>query len=157
MSKLPKIPLIIGTSLGVGYWRWGPGTAGALFGVVVWYVASLYLAADILQMATLACIVIFTALGTWATKRLMPFWGDDPKRVVIDEVVGVWVPLLVVPEGSWLLIAAAFLLFRFFDIFKPLGIRAIDRCKGAFFVMADDIVAGLYSMMIVLILGQWVM
>lgn len=46
------------------------------------------------------------------------------------------------------------MLFRFFDIVKPLGIRRIDRMKGAFYVMADDIVAGIYSL-IIIVLAQW--
>lgn len=156
MSKLPKIPLIIGTSLGVGYWPWGPGTAGALLGVVIWFVMSQYLSFEALVCATFGCIILFTILGTWATWRLKPFWGDDPKRVVIDETVGVLIPLLAVQKDDYWLIAASFVLFRFFDILKPLGIRTIDNRKGAFFVMADDIVAGIYSLIIVIILAQWV-
>jgi phosphatidylglycerophosphatase A len=63
--------------------------------------------------------------------------------VVIDEMVGVWIPLLI--ASSWKQALLALLLFRFFDIVKPLGIRALDRRKGAFWVMADDILAGIYS------------
>lgn len=156
MNKPPKIPIIIGTSLGVGYWPWGPGTAGALLGVVIWIVMSQYLSSCALVLATLGCIIAFTVMGTWATWKLKPFWGDDPKKVVIDETVGVLIPLLVVSKDCYALIIASFVLFRFFDILKPLGIRAIDNCKGAFFVMADDIVAGIYSLIIVIILAQWV-
>ena len=104
-----------------------------------------------------ALIVVFTILGTWATARLMPFWGDDPSRVVVDEMVGVWIPLLIVT--CWWQAVVALLLFRFFDIVKPWGIRALDRRRGAFWVMADDIVAGLYSLLalylIILIAGLW--
>lgn len=95
-------------------------------------------------MMTVALLIIgFTLLGTWATARLMPFWGDDPKRVVVDEMVGVWIPLLLAFNGWTALLAL--LLFRFFDIVKPLGIRSLDRRKGAIWVMADDIVAGIYA------------
>jgi phosphatidylglycerophosphatase A len=85
------------------------------------------------------------AIGTCAIKQLTPFWGDDPARVVIDEIVGVWIPLLVAPIGNIWYALAAFLLFRFFDIVKPLGIRNLDRRVGVFWVMADDILAGIYS------------
>ena len=108
-----------------------------------------------LVLLTLVLCIGFTAAGTWATARLMPFWGNDPKRVVADEMVGVWIPLLAVPATSWQLALWAFVLFRFFDIAKPLGIRALDRRVGAFWVMADDILAGLYSLVVVL-LTQWV-
>ena len=107
-----------------------------------------------LLLATAIAIGLFTLVGTWATNALEPYWGEDPSRVVIDEMVGVWVPLLACPPGHWGYAAAAFLLFRFFDILKPLGIRALDRRHGGFWVMADDLLAGLYTLLI-LILVRW--
>lgn len=152
--KTPLLPTIIGTGFGSGFWPWGPGTAGALFATVVWFAASFLIPADALPYVTLAAVAVFTVLGTWATARLMPFWGDDPSRVVVDEMVGVWLPLVVTPAGNVWLALLSFVLFRFFDILKPLGIRTIDRKRGAFYVMADDLVAGIYSLVIVLIV-RW--
>jgi phosphatidylglycerophosphatase A len=85
----------------------------------------------------------------------MPFWGNDPSRVVVDEMVGVWIPLLASPLGSFWYALASFILFRFFDILKPLGIRSLDRRIGAFWVMADDILAGIYSLIIILVM-RWI-
>lgn len=153
-AKPPFLPTFIGTGAGSGFWPWGPGTAGALLAVVIWYVTSMFVPAYVLPFITICEVLAFTALGTWATDRLMPFWGDDPSRVVVDEMVGVWIPLVVTPSGNLGLAFLSFVLFRFFDIVKPLGIRAIDRKKGAFYVMADDILAGIYSLLIVLIV-RW--
>lgn len=155
MKKPPIIPLLIGTGLGSGFWPWGPGTAGSLVGVIIWYVLSLFFAADYLLYVTLAGIVLFTISGTWATNRLMPYWGDDPKRVVIDEIAGVWVPLTVVSTEDYGYIAASLVLFRLFDIFKPLGIRYLDNRKGAFYVIADDLAAGAYSLIVIMI-ARWI-
>lgn len=154
MSKLPRLATIIGTGFGSGFWPWGPGTAGAVVAVVIWYMLSLFIVGWALVAVTLALIVVFTILGTWATAKLMPFWGNDPHRVVVDEIVGVWIPLLAVEAGDIVYAIVALVLFRFFDIVKPLGIRALDRRVGAFYVMADDLLAGLYSL-IVVILAQW--
>ena len=74
----------------------------------------------------------------------MRLW-KDPSRVVIDEMVGVWIPLLVVPDGGWWYVVAAFALFRFFDIVKPLGVRRMERFRGGVGIMMDDILAGIYS------------
>lgn len=155
MNRPPLLPTIIGTGFGSGFWPWGPGTAGALVATLIWLALS-YIFSSPLQLvvATLLLIVLFTALGTWATARLMTFWGEDPSRVVVDEMVGVWIPLLVAPASDWRYALAAFVLFRFFDILKPLGIRAVDRKKGAFYVMADDMVAGIYSLVILSIV-RW--
>lgn len=154
MSKLPRLATIIGTGFGSGFWPWGPGTAGAVVAVVIWYMLSLFIVGRALVAVTLALTVVFTILGTWATAKLMPFWGNDPHRVVVDEIVGVWIPLLAVEAGDIVYAIVALVLFRFFDIVKPLGIRALDRRVGAFYVMADDLLAGLYSL-IVVILAQW--
>jgi phosphatidylglycerophosphatase A len=99
-------------------------------------------------------IIVFTAAGTWATGKLEPYWGEDPSRVVVDEMVGVWTPLLIADNGWQAL--TALLLFRCFDIIKPLGIRNLDRRHGAFWVMADDLLAGVYSAVVLyLIIIIW--
>ncbi len=103
-----------------------------------------------LTIITALLIVVFTALGTWATQRLQPYWGEDPSRVVVDEMVGVWTPLLL--AENWWMALVALVLFRFFDIVKPLGIRALDRRHGAFWVMADDLLAGVYAALVLLII-----
>ena len=46
---------------------------------------------------TVALISLFTVAGIWATDRLEPYWGEDPSRVVVDEMVGVWITLLAAP------------------------------------------------------------
>lgn len=155
MKKLPLLPTIIGTGFGSGFWPWGPGTAGALTGMLIWYALSFMLNSTLLFAVTLSCIVVFTIAGTWAVRRLSPFWGSDPQKVVIDEMVGVWVPLLAVPASDIWLVLASFVLFRLFDILKPLGIRTLDRRKGALYVMADDILAGVYSL-IIIVAVQWI-
>ena len=153
MDRPPLLPVIIGTGFGTGFWPWGPGTAGAVLATLLWAVLHAQMSQLPLQVVTLLLILGSTIAGTWATRRLMPFWGDDPARVVIDEMAGQWVALLAATQ--WTTALAALLLFRFFDILKPLGIRAIDRRRGAFWVMADDLLAGAYAAVIVLVIDHW--
>ena len=143
MQRPPFAPVVIGTACGAGFWPWGPGTAGAVLGMLVWLGLWSVLEFSVLEVVVAVLIVVFTLLGTWATARLMPYWGDDPSRVVIDEVVGVWVALLM--ASDWVTALVALLLFRVFDILKPFGIRSLDRRRGAFWVMADDLLAGVYA------------
>ncbi len=140
------------TGFGAGYWPWGPGTAGAFVAVVLWTLCASMTSINLFY-TTLAAIIVATVIGTVTTDKLEPIWGEDPKKVVIDEMIGVWIPLLACDHFSWHVILA-FVLFRFFDILKPLGIRALDRRHGGFWVMADDILAGIYSLVIILIL-KW--
>lgn len=146
MKHAPLIPAIIATGGGIGYWPWGPGTAGAMLATGIWWVLSLVMTPFSLIMTTAGLVLLFVVLGIWSTHQLTPLWGDDPHRVVIDEMVGVWIPLLV--ATNWQQGLLALVLFRFFDIVKPLGIRALDRRQGAFWVMADDVAAGAYSALI---------
>lgn len=151
MNRPPLLPVIIGTGFGAGFWPWGPGTAGAVVATVLWLLMGQVLPPMQLMGVTLTLAVVFTLLGTWATARLMPYWGDDPSRVVVDEMVGVWIPLLL--STGWRSALLSLLLFRFFDIVKPLGIRSLDQRHGAFWVMADDILAGIYSAAVLWLLG----
>ena len=136
MKRPPILAVVFGSGFGSGFWPWGPGTAGALLATVIWLGMAQVLNTIPLFLTTLVLILLFTWIGTWAADKLEPYWGEDPSRVVIDEMAGVWV------------------IFRFFDILKPLGIRALDRRHGGFWVMADDLLAGFYSL-IIIVLARW--
>ena len=74
-------------------------------------------------------------------------WGKDSYRVVIDEVAGMCLTLLFVPV-RWQYVLIGLLLFRFFDIAKPLYIRKMEALDGGWGVMMDDVLAGAYSNLI---------
>ena len=149
MKKPSFFPVIIGTGFGSGFSPFAPGTAGALLAVLIWFGISFIVSEICLIWLTVALILFFTVMGVWATNRLEPFWGEDPSRVVVDEMVGVWIALLAAPYAL-----GAFALFRLFDIFKPLGIRRMESFPGGIGVMMDDILAGIYSF-VVLIGVRW--
>lgn len=154
MKTPPIIPVIIATGFGSGFSPVAPGTAGALLACLIWWALSLCLAPSVLLVVTAALVVVFTFAGVWSANRLEPYWGEDPSRIVVDEMVGVWIPLLAAGGDNLWYALAAFVLFRFFDILKPLGIRRMEALPGGIGVMMDDILSGIYSL--ILILGmQW--
>lgn len=120
---------------------------------ILWYIASRCLSYTSLVGATLACVVVFTILGIISSTAVERIWGKDPSRVVIDEMVGVWIPLLAVPDSAYCYyyMAAAFVLFRLFDIFKPLGIRKMENFEGGVGIMMDDILSGVYSFILLIV------
>ena len=154
MKRPPFWPVLIGTGFGSGFSPVAPGTAGALLATLMWWLVGLAVTPACQLRLTVGAILLFTAAGVWATNRLEPYWGEDPSRVVVDEMVGVWLPLLAAPSGSWGYALAAFALFRLLDIFKPLGIRKMENLPGGIGVMMDDILAGIYAF-ILLILTRW--
>ena len=101
-------------------------------------------------------MVVVTIVGINTKNKVETIWGEDPWGVVVDEMGGAWIPLLIVAANDpfWLMLLA-FVLFRLFDIFKPLGIRKMEDFKGGTGVMMDDILAGIYSS-ILLALIKWV-
>jgi phosphatidylglycerophosphatase A len=93
-------------------------------------------------------------LGVWAASGAEKYFGRvDPGHVVIDEVVGQLLTFLVRPDASWKWLLAGFVLFRIFDVVKPFPARQAERLPGGWGIMTDDVVAGLYSLAAVLILG----
>lgn len=151
-SKYPGIlPIIIGTGFGSGFWPWGPGTAGALLATLIWFACSVFFCNPELMLLTLCLVLAFQALGIWSANRLEPYWGEDPSKVVVDEMVGVWIALLAVPSGHLYYGIAAFVLFRFFDIVKPFGVRHMEKMGGGVGVMMDDVLAGIYSFLVIYI------
>ncbi len=131
------------TVFGIGYLGKGVGTMAAFFGCVVWYLIIPGQAMPSPLISILLTVAV-TALGVWSGNKVEPLWGKDHGRVVIDELSGIFISLLFVPVTIPYLIAA-FVLFRFFDIAKPLFIRKLEALPGGWGVMADDVLAGVYA------------
>ena len=131
---------------GIGLIRFAPGTFGTLaaFPLHFWFFQSLS------AHVHLGLLVILVILGIWASGRTAHDLGvPDHGSIVFDETVAFLLILFFVPaERMWQ--AAAFLLFRLFDIFKPQPIRHFDRTlHGGFGVMFDDLLAAGYTLLLV--------
>lgn len=132
----------IASFLGIGYIGKGAGTAAAAIAVsVLLFIYSI----KVIPPYVLPILSVFIVLlGTWSCSKLIELWGKDPQKVVIDEVAGIMISLIYIPV-SWPLFLAGLVLFRIFDIFKPLGIRKMEKLPGGWGIMADDILAGIYT------------
>jgi phosphatidylglycerophosphatase A len=154
--KTPFLPTLIGSGFGSGFSPFAPGTAGALLATLVWFALAQFVAPDVLWWSTAALVVVFYLAGVWATNKLLPHWGKDPSRVVVDEMVGVWIALLGAPPGHLWYGIGAFALFRLFDIVKPFGIRRMEKLPAGVGVMMDDVLAGVYSSLLIIAV-RWLM
>lgn len=151
MLRVPLFHNLIATGFGSGYSPIAPGTAGALLAMLIWWgYSSLFTDYSSILLLTLALVIIFTILGIWSASVVEKYWGEDPSRVVVDEMVGTWIALLAVPsDAHWGYMLAAFALFRFFDILKPFGVRSMEKLPSGVGIMADDILAGVYGMIVI--------
>ncbi|WAC42394.1 phosphatidylglycerophosphatase A [Pedobacter sp. SL55] len=133
---------IIATTFGIGYIGKGAGTYASIFTCLLWYF--LQPSGYELKLAPVLVALLLTIQGVRSANEVEALWGKDHQRVVIDEVAGMCITLLFVPLEIKYIIAGL-VLFRFFDILKPLGIRRLEKWPGGWGVMADDVLAGIYA------------
>jgi phosphatidylglycerophosphatase A len=137
------VALVIATVGGAGFAPIAPGTvASALTVALLWLV-------PFSHVGLVAFFVVVTLLGVWAAEHAERALGTkDPGAIVIDEVAGMTLSVLVLPLTLPVL-AVAFVLFRIFDIVKPAPARQSQALPGGAGVMVDDLVAGLYALVVV--------
>lgn len=160
MNRLAQLTATVG---GIGYLRPAPGTWGSLAALPLAWVFHSLGGFPLLLLAVVGTYV----KGIWATKEMTDGADDhDPSEIVIDEVVGQFIALLPLSYASWahgidILVMwpgwiAAFALFRLFDIAKPGPIGQADRRGDALGVMLDDVIAGIFAAIGVIVLaGLW--
>jgi phosphatidylglycerophosphatase A len=128
---------------------WAPGTVGTLGGVALaWALSG---TSRYLLWTVLACAVIYAvgrSLGPWSERHA---GGKDPGFFVLDEVLGYLVTVAWTSGPSPLTLVVGFFVFRFFDIFKPGPARRLERVPGGDGILLDDLVAGLYGFVLVLL------
>jgi len=141
-SKQMWFHKLFATSLGIGYIGKGAGTVAAVACCICWYLAWAGGYYQTIPAVIISVLILF--VGVWSSNMVVPLWGKDPARVVIDEVAGMCISLLFVPASVKYLICAL-LLFRFFDIVKPLYIKKMELLPGGWGIMFDDVLAGIYT------------
>jgi len=137
---------IFTSTFGIGYIK-GGGTIAAVFCCICWYLAWAGTTPPVALSLTIT--IVTTLLGVWSSGIVEKIWGKDPSRVVIDEVAGMCISLLFIPVEPKYVITAL-VLFRFFDIVKPLFIRKMERFPSGWGIMMDDILAGVYTNLLML-------
>lgn len=158
-KRFPLFPKLIATSFGFGFLPMAPGTWGAVFAVLIWLPLYMLASPGAILAGTAAGALFFAVAGTWASSVAERYWGKDPVVACADETVGMWISLLplgTVATTPWWEILLAFVLFRLFDIYKPLGIRAMERLPRGYGMMADDILAGIYSIFVLLAVNSFI-
>lgn len=141
-NQLRDVGVFISTLGGVGFLRPAPGTWGSLLALFIWW--------PIVGVAgvpgQLLCIAVAVFAGTWIVDWTTKRHGvHDDGAIVIDELAGMWLTLLAVPQCVWAFVFG-FALFRLFDIWKPWPISWADRrVPGGFGVMLDDLIAGVLA------------
>ena len=139
-----KLSEIIGTVFYVGRTPFAPGTMGSLVALLVWFILKPLIIDPLFLLITGGLFFIGIAVST----ILIEAWNEkDPKEIVIDEWVGMWISLYLVPHTIlWGFVA--FFFFRLFDILKPGPVQMMDDMDDSIGVMMDDVVAGILACLV---------
>lgn len=148
----------IATGMYSGLLRPAPGTWGSL--------AACFLLIPILNFDLFEhyfpitiLTLLFCGLNFWSAEVAIQQWGNDPGQMVIDEWAGLslafalcyeWTDLVLHVEMVWIsseviTFISIFVLFRIFDIIKPLGISKLQQINGALGILLDDLAAGAFT------------
>ena len=165
---IDKFGLAILTMFGIGYFKYAPGTAASFITCLIYYILwlsdfSLY--SNKIYLVFFLIIILFYSMII-IDKLSHLFKKKDTQEIVVDEFVGQSIPLMsfifsadtFVPiaektDNLIIFILLSFVLFRFFDIAKPFPINIIDKkMKNGVGVMLDDIIAGIYSTIVIYII-----
>jgi len=131
-----------GTFFGLGYSKFAPGTVASFAACLLFYFFEMPI------WVAIPAIILLFLLGIRSSDVLETKYEKDASCIVIDEVVGVWIAVLLIPH-DWRYFLAALILFRIFDISKTLFIKRAENLKGGLGVMADDVIAGIYSNLLI--------
>ena len=125
------------------------GTFGSFFTLLIYFILQKYF-----NNLTIIILLIFVTLYSliFLNKIIKNFKQKDPKEIVIDEYIGQMIPLIACGNNIYLILVA-FISFRFFDITKIYPANIFDKkIEGPLGIIGDDIIAGIYSLMIIFII-----
>lgn len=139
--------IVFSSGFFVGYIPFASGTFGSLFALLFLFIPGFS------EVLVLSITIIFVFIvSIYTSEKMMKRYGDDPSVVVIDEIIGMWITILLLKiclPGNLAFTPTAltlgFLLFRFFDITKLFPANYFDKLKSGFGIIMDDIISGIYA------------
>ena len=139
-----KIAEITSTVFYIGRLPLAPGTFCSFIAFLAWYYLRFYIEGVFILYASLILFFVGVAVSTIHSEVIKK---EDPSEIVIDEWVGQWIALWLIPHSFyWGL--ASFVLFRFFDISKLGPVQGMDDIKSGTGIMMDDVVAGILALLV---------
>lgn len=144
----------LAVGFGSGLMQKAPGTWGSLVGVILGWILLQFLSLNYFAILTALCFFIGIYI---CQKTADDMQIHDHSSIVWDEIVGVFIVLLALPEFSLFWCVIAFVTFRFFDILKPYPIRYFDhKLESGFGIMFDDVLAAVYAVICIFLIHQFI-
>lgn len=140
--KLNPIEKLLGSGFYTGYIPFASGTFGSLAALLIYFIPGF----EKLYIILPVTVIIFL-YGIYTGTDFEKVYGKDPAECTIDEMVGMWISLILLPK-TILISIVAFLIWRVLDIIKPYPARDLESLKGGIGIMIDDVVSAIYSLII---------
>lgn len=140
--KLNFIEKLFGSGFYTGYSPIASGTIASLVALIIYFIPGFERLYIILPITG-----IFIIYGIYTGSKFESVYGKDPAECTIDEFVGTWISLIYLPKTIGIALSA-FFLWRILDIIKPQPSRLLEKVKGGWGIMLDDVVSGIYTLLI---------
>jgi len=152
---MQRLKPIIGSFFNAGFLPNAPGTWGSFFALFPIFLVASYTPWYGMALFTAVC----SYLTVWVADECERVWGGDPSPLVMDEFAGQGMAFIAIPftpdsVTNVLILVAGFILFRFFDIAKPLGVDKLQKLPGGWGILVDDLLAGFYAFIVLRLLLQ---
>jgi phosphatidylglycerophosphatase A len=145
--------MLIATGFYSGYLPRAPGTWGSLVGLLLFLL--LHTLNVPVYLAVTAGLFVLGSFVAGEAEKILD--TRDPGVVVIDEIVGILITMIAVPVTP-LTLLLGFILFRIFDVLKPFPVNFFDKkFHGGLGIMLDDVMAGIYSLIILQLLVLFIL
>jgi phosphatidylglycerophosphatase A len=148
--KLNFIEKLLGSGFYTGYFPIITGTFGSIAALLIYWIPGFESPHIIIP-----AILLFFSYGVYVGGKFEKIYGKDPSECTIDEVVGMWLSLLLLPKAI-IISLISFIIWRILDILKPFPARKLEEINGGLGIMIDDVVCGIYTLIIVRIIISFV-
>ena len=147
-----RLITILASFFYLGYSPIAPGTVGTIGALPLYYLL-IYFLTNIQYLLVITILIVFGIIISF--KAIDIYNNDDPKEIVIDEVVGYLVAMIfIMPTATNIILG--FFLFRFFDIVKPYPCRKFEKLKGGYGVVMDDVAAGVWTNLALVVVNIYI-
>ncbi len=144
--KLNFFEKLIGSGFYTGYIPVASGTFGSLAAIVIYLIPGF----EKLYIIIPVTLLLFF-YGKLVGDKFEIVYEKDPAECTVDEIVGTWISLIALPK-TFFIVLTAFLIWRMLDIIKPPPAKNLEKLKGGMGIMIDDVVSGIYTLLIMHIL-----
>lgn len=141
--KINLLEKILGSGLFTGFLPGMSGTYASFLAMLIFLIPGFENPALMIFL-----ISFFILVGVPIAVKFENVYGNDPAEYTLDEFIGMWITLLFIPKKIWFILSA-FVIWRVFDIIKPFPARKLESVKNGWGVILDDVMAGIYSFILI--------